>query len=398
MAIGMIKNLTVVGLMEESTEGTYLAPASATDYIQPQSDGFEVAGARELLDRDILDASIGMASPILGIKSVTSALPVELRASGTEGAATDFDLLVKGALGATRAITTTTTTKASGNTGSVLQIEDADISKFAVGDIIAVKESGAHHVGAITAVATGVGVATITITPAKPSGVFSNSVVISKSKMYYTANSGHPPLSVSIYQGNTIRQSAVGCKVSSMSIENFSTGQLASMNFALEGLTFDQVDGAAPHTPTFDSGLPPVILSACVYKDGTSIDINEFGISVANTLSFITATCNANGRASSRVTKREITGSINPYKDDTSVANHTAFIAGTTFSLLVRAYIPSSTAGEMTMGSIVGIYLPNCFTTELATGDQDGILTDQISFKATRGTTGATEEMYMGFI
>lgn len=398
MAIGLIKNLTVVGLAEESTEGTYVAPAASTDYIQPLADGFEIAPSRETLNRDILDSSIGMSTPRLGMKSVSSQLPVEFRASGTEGAATDFDLLLKGALGATRAISSTTTTKASGNTATVLQIEDADISKFNVGDIIVTKGTGAHHVCAVTAKTTGTGTATLTVSPAHPDGDHADSVVISKSKMYYTANTGHPALSVSMYHGNTVVQKAIGCKVTSMSLDNFTTGQLASLSFALEGLDFSEVDGAAPHTPSFDSGLPPVILSACAFVDGTEIQINTFGLSLTNTLAFQTNTCNANGKASSRVVSREISGTINPYKDDTSVANYTNWVSGTEFALFIRAYIPSSTAGEITMGSVVGIYLPKCFTTELKVGDQEGILTDEITFKATRGTTGSTEEMYLGLI
>lgn len=398
MAIGVIKNLGVVGIEEESTENTYIAPQAATSYVAPLNDGMEITPARELLDRDVMDGSVGKSSPKQGMKSVSASMPVELRGSGTEGAATDFDLLVKGALGATRAISTTTTTKASGNTATLLQIEDADISKFAVGDIIVTKGTGAHHVCVVTARATGAGVATLTVSPAHPAGDHADSVVISKSKMYYTANTGHPSLSISNYVGNTVVEKAIGCKVSGMSIDNYSTGQLASLNFSLEGLDFDRADGAAPHTPTLDSGTPPVILSATLYKDGTALQVNEFGLSVENTLAKITDFGSSSGNVSQRVSERVITGSLNPYLDDTSVANFTAFNAGTEFALFVRAYIPSSTAGEITMGSVVAIYLPKCVLTGNTIGDQDGTSVEQLEFRAGRGSDGSTEEMYMGFI
>lgn len=398
MATGITKNTSIIGVEVESTEGTYAAPAAATSYVQPLEDGFDLTPAREKIDRAILTSSIGRATPRLGIKSVQASLPVEFRASGTEGADVDFTALLKGALGATRSITTTTTTKASGNTATLLQIEDADIGKFAVGDIIVTKVTGAHHVCAVTAVASGAGVAALTVTPAHPSGDHTDSVVISKSTMYYTANTAHPALSLSYYWANEVLQKATGCKVASMSIDNFATGQVASFNFGLEGLGYDESNTAAPHTPSYDSGIPPVILGATVYRDGTAIDINQFSLSLSNSLSFLTATANENGRSASRVTTREITGSINPYKDDTATTNHDAFDAGTEFSLFIKAFNPSSTAGEVTMGSVIGIYLPKCIAVETKVADQDGILTDEISFQAVRGSAGTTEEMYLGFI
>lgn len=398
MATGVIKKNSIIGVEAEVTEGTYIAPQAATSYIQPLADGFELSPTRELLDRNILTASIGRATPKLGIKAVSGTLGVEMRASGVEGGDVDFGLLLKGALGATRAIATTTTTKASGNTASILQIEDADISKFAVGDIIVVKESGANHVAAITAVDSTLTTANITISPAKPTGVFSNSVVISKTKMYYTGTTGHPALSVSYYWGNEIRQASIGTKIKSMSIENFSTGQLANFNFQFEGLTYSEANGVAPHTPTYDAGTPPVILGACVYKNGVEIQLNTVGLSIENTIGYITDTCSPNGRTSSRITARAIQGTINPYMDDTTFDFFTLFDVGTEFSLFLKAYIPSSTAGEYTLGSVIGIYLPKCVVTEYKKGDLEGILIDDVSFQAVRGADGATEEMYLGLI
>lgn len=397
MATGIAKNTSIIGIKEESTEGTYLAPAAVTDYIQPL-DGFDVAPKKEVVERTILTSSIGKVTPRVGQKSVTVSLPVEFRASGVEGAATDFDLLLKGALGNVRAIATTTTTKASGNTGSVLQIEDADISKFTIGDIVLIKESGGHHVCAITAKSSGAGTATVTILPSKASGSFSNSVVISKSTTYYPANAGHIPLSISTYWANEILQKAIGCKVTKLSLDGFSTGGLASFGFEAEGLSFDEVNGSAPHTPTYDSGIPPLILNACLFQDGVDVPVNSFGVNLQNTLGFITSTCSANGRISSRVTARTLSGSFNPYKDDTSVAQFTRFDQNTAFSLFVRAYNPSAVSGEIEMGSAIGIYLPNCLITEKKIADQEGILTDELTFSATRGVSGSTEEIYIGFI
>lgn len=398
MTTPIIRDTSLFGLETESTEGTYVAPSAATSYFQPLEDAFELTPARELLDRTVVNSSIGPSTPKMGMKTVSGTVGVEFRASGTEGADVDFGLFLKGALGATRSISTTTTTKSSGNTGSALQIEDADISKFAVGDIIVVKESGGHHPCVVTAKDSSSGTANITISPSKASGSFSNSVVISKSTMYYTAATGHPALSVSYYWANQIRQAAIGAKVTSMSLENFTTGQLPSLSFGFEGLTYSEADGAAPHTPTYDTGTPPVVLSACIYKNGTSFAVNQFSLSLENTLGFQTSTCSANGRIGSRVVERVISGSLNPYADDTTMAWYDLFDAGTEFSLFIKAFNPSSTAGELTMGSCIGIYLPKCIVTEYKKGDQEGLVTDEVSFQAVRGAAGDTEEMYLGLI
>lgn len=398
MSTAIIKDNSILAVEEESTEGTFVAPSGATSYFQPLADGWDITPLRPNLERQVLTASVGKATPRKGIKSVTAQMPVELRASGTEGAAPDFDYFLKCALGATRAISSQTTTKSSGNSGSSLKIEDADISKFNVGDIICVLQSGGYHFAAVTAVDSTGGAAAITISPAKASGSFANSVVISKSKMYYPANSGHASLSVSAYLANEKRLAAIGCKVASMSIDNFSAGGLASINFGLEGMNWSIADGAAPHTPTYDSGVPPTILNACLYMSGTEYKINTFGLNLANVIGWLTSTCSSTGRDKGRVTDRTVTGTINPLMDDTTTTLEDLLNSGDEFSLFISAAIPSATAGQFTLGSAVGIYLPKCMVNEEKVGDLEGILTNDISFGAYRGSDGTTEEIYMGFI
>src|ERR1044072_1711741 len=194
-----VKKNTAVGVMIEATEGTYEAPDSASKYVQVQADGFEMSPAKEVLERNIFTASVGKTAPRVGMFQVSGTIPVEARASSTAGAAPEIDALVKCALGDKRSIATTTTTKNSGNTGSVLQIQDADISKFNVGVIVMVKESGAYHVSPISSKTTGTGTASITLLVAKPSGSFSNSVVIEKATTYIVADEDHPALSISKY-------------------------------------------------------------------------------------------------------------------------------------------------------------------------------------------------------
>jgi hypothetical protein len=395
MAIGLIKQNTIIGVEVEVTEGTYVAPSAATSYIAPLSDGFELTPAREVIDRNLLNASPGKETPRPGIRSVTAQLPVEFRASGTEGADVDHSPLLRGALGAVRTGVTKNTT--AGSTATVLNFADGDGANFNIGDVVVVKRAGMHEARPITAVSTTPGSNSITLAFALDNGAPPAATVISAFRTFYTAATGHPSLSLSYYWGNEIREAGIGTKVNSMSLDNYSPGQVASLNFGLEGLSYSEIDGAAPHTPSFDSALPPIILSACVYRNGVSIPVNALGLTLSNALGFLTSTCSANGRINSRVTDREITGNINPYKDDTSTAYFTDWDAGTEFSLFAVAYNPGAT-GEFTMGSVCSIWMPQCYTTEFKVADVEGILADEMSFRATRGAQGLLEELYMGLV
>lgn len=391
-----VKNTIKIGIMEEVTEGTYLAPSSATKFVAPLADGMELTPAKELLERNVMTGSIGKVTPRTGMKSVSGSLSTEARSSGTTGQEPQFGPLMKAALGAVRTNTAVVTTKASGNTATVLQIDDADIAKFAVGDIVLVKQSGAYHVSPITAKSTGTGTATITMLVAHPSGDCTDSVTVDKFVTYYTANSGHPTLSISKYVEGARLEQAAGCRVKSMELSNFATGQLADFKFAFEGLSFDQSLTAPPFTASFDSALPPIVLSATVYMDGTAVAVNEMAFSLENTLAFKTSTASSNGKISSRITERKVSGSFNPYKQDNSVANYTKFNANTEFSVFGYMANPTSTAGQF--DGVVAFYLPKCIITELGEADQDGLLQESISFQASRGSDGSTEELYIGLV
>lgn len=391
-----VKTKIKLGIMEESTEGTYLAPASASDFISPLADGLEISPAKELLTRNNLNNSIGKVTPRTGTKSVSGSIPVEAKAKGTAGGAPQYAPLLRSALGASRQNTTVITTKSSGNTATVLQIEDADISKLAVGDIILVKQSGAYHVTPITAKSTGTGTATATVLVAHPSGDFSDSVTIEKFSTYYTANSGHPTLSISKYVEDAVLEYAAGVRVKNLSLNNFSTGQLSDFKCQFEGLSFGRSLTAPPYTPTYDSALPPIVLSAYVYMDGTAVAVNELSFAVDNSLGFKTSTASSNGKIASRITSRSVTGSFNPYKQDDSISNFTKFNNNTEFSMFAYMGNPTATAGEF--DGVVGFYLPKCIITDLAESDKDGLLQEAITFQASRGSDGASEELYIGII
>lgn len=396
MGIG-VKDNTVYAVEIEVTEGTYVAPSAADSFVQTLSDGAELTPAKESLERNILNGSIGKTTPLTGTRSVAGAMPVEMRANSTEGAPPEYDKLMRAAMGSRRDRTATTIDDAdSGGTHTTTRayLADADAGKYSIGDIVTIQKAGAYHTSPIIAKSDVGGDVYIDLLVAAASAI-ANGDVIAAVATYVTADSGHPALSISKYVEGARQETATGAKVTSMALENFTTGQLASWNFAVEGLDFDHSLTAQPFTPSFDTAQPPIILNACVYQDGVQLDVNELSFSLENTLGFVTSTCSSNGRISSRATERVITGSMNPYKQDDSVAQMDRFKNNTQFSLFASAYVPSATAGEY--GQVVTFYMPNCIITEVSEADADGLLQNELSFQASRGSDGTEEELYISF-
>lgn len=392
----VVKNTESLAIEEEVTEGTWVTPASASSYVQCLSEGLEINPSKELLERNVATGSIGKITPRTGTKSVSGAVPCELRAFSTQGSAPEFDKLIKAALGTKRTIATTTTTKAAGNTASSLKIEDADISKFTVGDIVMTLSPGAYHVSPISTVTTTGGSAAIGLLVPHPSGDHPDSVVIAKMTCYTVAESGHKTLSITRYQDSLIQTKAIGCRPSSLEISNFATGQIPEVSFGFDGLDFEESETAPSYSPSYDSALPPIVLDARAYLDGSEIVINELAVSVENTVGFATSIAESNGKISSRIVERSVTGSFTPYKETDNTDNHTRFVNNTEFSLFAYAKNPTSTPGEF--GNVVAVYMPKCIITEIAEADADGLVQHNLSFTASRGSAGTTNEVFIAFI
>lgn len=384
----MVKKNQAWAVELETTEGVYEAPASASKFVQTLADGAEMSRSKELLERAIFTSSIGQTAPRTGMFNVSGTLPVEARAASLEGDAPEFDLLMRSALGARRQVTVAVTSNTA-HTASVIKITDAD-EKFQVHDIVLIKEAGAFHVSPVKTVN-----ATEIELEIPGAGAFSDGVVVSKVTNYVVADSGHANLSISRYKEGEVLEAALGCKVKTLTLEGFATGQLPNLKFGFEGLNFDSSLTPIPFSPSYSEQVPPIILGGKAFQDGQAIDINELTLSLENTLAYKTSISAENGRVSSRVTERKISGSFNPYQDSTQIDNFTRFKANTPFSLFAYAMIPGA-AGEFS--GVVAVWMPNCLITELGEADQDGILQDAITFSANRGNAGNVPELTIAFI
>jgi hypothetical protein len=374
------------------TEGTFTANTGGEKFIEIIGDNLEFAGTKENVDRNIVSPTVEQVAKRVGQKELSGSIGVEAKAGSTEGSLPEWDPIMRSLMGGRRRIVESVTTEA-GNTASVLQIPTADLSKFTVGDIIKVNEAGAHFISGVKSIDSTL--ETITIEPAMPAAPADN-VVISKATVYYHDDNA-PTLSVSRYLNdgtNYILEKNIGLKSSGMSVENLSTGTIPQMTFSFEGLDFDQEVSSAPEAAVFDSSLPPIALNACLYVNGQVVHTNEFTLTVENEISFVTSTCSASGKLSSRVINFTVGGTFPAYKEDDDVDLYEIFRDNTDASVFIALANPDTVAGELKEG--FGIYIPQCKFFESTIGDQNGIVTDGISFQSHR--ENGNDSLFIGVI
>jgi len=403
MTTGIIKENSIIAACSEAVEGTADTPDNATDgYFQPETDGIlnAVQTKVEMKERNVLTSGLIEAVPRPGHYYPEGTVLVEVRGGTLEGAKPDYGILIQSLLGALHQVTANVTSESSGNTNTVLQIPGADISKFAVGDMLRINETGAHQIVFVTAVDSTGGTENITVTPGKTGGTaWSNSVTISKSSTYKSANTGHPSFTMNKYSANEILKQGLGCRTKSMSLDNYIAGEIAKLNFGYDGMTHAVSNAAAGYTPTYTTNLPPIIFNSKVYVDGTAVSVAEVKLQIEQPLTFLKSTASASGRTAGKPTgKLKISGSFSLAMDDTTFTQYTALMAGTEFALILTAHNPhASTTGAFADGSAFGIYLPKCIRTELSEAEEGGILVDAMNFKATGSTNGATNPIAIGF-
>lgn len=395
MAIGVVISETSVAVKEEVTTGTYVPEAAGSDFVEILADGLEFTPTKELIDRNILTNSTEMVAARTGTRGVSGSIPVEYKSDGVAGDKPETDALYKSLLGDVRsgALSTTTT----GNTSTVLTFASHTL---AVGDIALVKETGAFELRPVSATTA----TTVTFPFALLNGAPSDTVVVEAFTTYFIDSGSSPSLSVTRYIGGEVREKNIGMRCTSGSLENFTTGQISSVNFGLEGLDFDREDGEPLFTPSFDTAQPPITLSACIFINGTQRDMNSASWSIENELGFITSTCSDNGKIDSRITKVNVTGSLDPYMDDADADsvftdfrdNEDVSIFGFALNPSVGSTINATTGIPTAFEDIVAFWIPQAKETELSTGDQEGIATNAITFQANRNLGNDT--IFLGFI
>ena len=387
MAIGVVKGESSLYLKIETTEGVYAPPTSDADAIEVLEDGLEFNYTRDEIERNTLTSTIESVAPRLGLKQITGSIPVEFKANGNEGYAPREDVLFESLLGGKRQVLTSFTSS-TGHTTSIIYMTDT--TGINPGDCVMIKEPGAYAVRPVKEVTTDTSIELEIPLDSAPS----DNVEVASFTTYYH-DSPAPTFSATHYLGGKIEEQIEGLRAVSASLENWSTAGVGTWTFGVEGLELTRSVNMPAFSPDFSGdALPPVLLNACIWIDGQKIEYNEFGLSIENTKAELLSACSSSGKISSRFTNLSVTGTINPYMEDDNVDRFDSFNNNDSVSIFGYAYNPTGTPGYIS--DVVCFWMPQAKITSIPTADQDGILTDAISFKAFRGNGNDT--VFIGFV
>ena len=263
---------SVLAIKKETSEGVPQKPTAAADYVALQDD-FQMQGGFNLLDSAELKASIGTAKSIIGGEAPTASFSHYLRASGVEGQAPNYGLLLEASLGATSVAATEYDTVA-GSTVNALKVGAGEGAQFERGEAVLIKDAtNGYRIRCVDSVA-GDDLSLSFVTPvATPAGVN-----LGKCILYKPANDSHPTLTLWHYlgQGGAL-QAMAGSRVTSASFD-ISAGELINASYSLEGVGFyfDPVEVlAGSEKIDFDIGAGTITAAVPVKLYKTPIELAD---------------------------------------------------------------------------------------------------------------------------
>lgn len=223
---------SVLGLKAETTEGTLVYPASATDYVKLQDDA-SITENKETLDNAELTGSIGQAEPIPGLSSPSVSFSSYLKHSETEGEAPEAGPLYKSLFGSETVASTEYDTVAA-STVSLVKVDSGEGANFARGQALLVKDGvNGYAIRPIESISTDDINLAFDLSGAPASGVD-----LGKAVSYAPADTGQDTLSLHMYWGNGgLEQAISGARVLSYDI-TADAGQLINGSFNMEGINF----------------------------------------------------------------------------------------------------------------------------------------------------------------
>lgn len=374
----LVKNKSIIFVVDEITEGVYAAPTSADDALEVLASGAELAMKRDVIDRQVLSDTIEDVASRVGMKNVSGNIPVEFKAGKTPGALPREKVLYNSLLGEKHTITATTTK--AGNTASVLQIEDADIAKYKKHFVILIKEAGKFEVRPISAIDTTPGAAKLTL-KIPLTFIPSDNVEIEAVSIFNHGDS-YQAFSPSYFAGGEINEAGLGCKAVSASLENWETGKIPSWKFAISGLDMTQSVETPPFTPDFSlDAKAPTMFLAQAWINQEAVDYNQIGLTLTNEKTDVLSAARASGKKSTKKTKFSVEGTIDPYKSSSDVNRFNSYNNNDEISIFAYGFYDDGTVpGEFK--HVVALYIPQAKIVDLAEGEKSGVISEEIKFKS----------------
>ena len=374
----------------ESTSGTDAAPVVGTDAMACVSPTWQ--GGPETLDTDQeVTGALDVGAPIVGGGGASFSTSVYLKGSGTGGTAPEFSAALKAAgLALTTLAAAVTGTAQAGAASTITLAAGASATNdFYKGEVIyTTGGTGSGQTRVITGYVGSTKVATVT--PAwttTPDATTTYSVYACN--VYIPASSSLVTATIYDYMhradagASRLRALLGGAATLQM---QFANKQLPTAAFNFSGKFVTPTDPTAPSSPTLQSTRATAIIGVDCTLGGVSTKFSTMTIDTGNQVAVDDDPTDTYGMDIGGITRRKITGRINPPLDLLSVRNvWTSFLAGTETSLWLRWGSAS--------GNRVSLLLPRIVYTGQENEDVNGFGHEGIPFAAVGSNTG----MYLSF-
>lgn len=387
---GVLSRKTIVGVKAEVTPGTYITPTS-TDLLRVVEVPIP-APAIDVADRPLITGQLGELKPIKSMRHGTIPLKTELRGGGVTAGTTkrpENGELLKNAFGKEHVGVNTTTV--SGSTSAQLKLLTSAISISRIGSPILL--SGIVRVitaqsGLYATLNQGLGAV-----PA--SGV---AVKVGRTYAPGSDDTDYNYLSITLFQDAATSGPAfkgIGCKTSSLAFSGFEVGQIPKLEHTLEVMDHSEALATVPAGASFNSQLPPVVMNGYVSRADAQLAIDTMEFKLENTIEQEKDVNASSGIVDQFVTKRKVTGKINPKLAQADVALQDAWRNNDSFELFTVVGQKNS-SGQFQHGTCAVLYMPNVVFTNGGREDKNGLMRHALEFMAHVDT--GDDEVYLGIL
>lgn len=229
-----LKNRKSVLALVEQIDSKPIAPTNSNQYLALQQ-GFSFSPEFAELENAELKNSIGRAKTIMGVESPTFSNSHYLRASGVEGQAPNFGLLLKSLLGS-QIVNAVEYDTVAGTTDSSIQLGLGEAANFVKGQALLVKDTvNGYSIRNVLEL----DLALDTIELSQPvANAITDGTLLGKAITYQAESEGHPSLSIWGYRANGGAVELISdAKVSELGVE-IAAGELINGSYTLAGIEY----------------------------------------------------------------------------------------------------------------------------------------------------------------
>ena len=381
-----------VALAQAPTNGTpvvkYVSNGTVAASPPPTTTTFDLTGGTLQEDDEIL-VEIGSAYESTVVTSVTPG-------SGVQSIVVSPALSLAPSTGANVVVNTLagTVVVTAAPTTTVFTVMDdgSPVVDLAIGDPILVDISAtatpSWSLALVTAVTDGDLRQTVTVTPTLGAAPTAGHEVVGSIAYKLTSDDTvRSTFSAYAYLDGDVKFSFAGC-LATFKMTDFAVGNIPKLVFQVESIAWTVSDTACAYTPTNDVTLkPPIVLGASLTLGGAETYVRNVELDLGQKITRREAIQATSGTRSMAVTERLVTGSIDPYQDDS--AQFSAWQAMTTAELRIKL------ADKLAAPNLIALRMPEITRTDVTLEDADGVWANKIPFDCGGSDD---QEVVLGFI